>query len=428
MICQSLSYAEVGPGRLPWLDTLLKGLVALLLLGTVNVLFLVPDGDRYLFKLMALTALVGLARRAVQRDWTLQVGRRFIFPLTAYALVLFFSNLFLSGFGATVKTYLVGTLLLYAIAPLRLRGQWLSLLLIFGGIEFFAFACYQVISLGVGRFHGYTHPIFMGIFCMTSAAMALFLSRRMEGMLKPGLWLATLTFFLAALLSSTRGVVIAIPFILLMFTWLCWKEGQVKVSLLPWVMAIVITPFFNPAMLNSAIHSESMIGKMGTALNEAQAATEDEKYATSIGFRLMMWQFCIYAFEQSPIYGLGRDGVEKAKQEYVDQGLAPETLLTMVPKAHAHNQYFQELAQRGLIGLAALLLVFSFSVREAWERIQAQRWSGFALAMLIGAFMIYCLTEVALKHPIKVDVFLIFGWFLHQYHDDESPLLKGSAS
>jgi O-antigen ligase len=135
-------------------------------------------------------------------------------------------------------------------------------------------------------------------------------------------------------------------------------------------------------------------------------------YRTSVGVRLVEWDFSRLVFKESPIWGLGRKGAERAKERYVREGISPPALL-MFKKGHVHNQYLQELVMRGLIGVFALIALLFVPLKQGMRRAKENDWTGYAIISLSIAFATFCLTETSLKHPYKIYVYLLFMAFLY---------------
>jgi len=120
---------------------------------------------------------------------------------------------------------------------------------------------------------------------------------------------------------------------------------------------------------------------------------------TPIGQRLEMWRAALLLFAKHPLLGVGTGGYQEATQQLVDAGrVAPDTARF----DHPHNDYFDALANRGLLGLAALAALLGL---PAWLFIRALRGPG-TLRMTAGlggllvtvGFAIFGMTETIFIH------------------------------
>ena len=68
-----------------------------------------------------------------------------------------------------------------------------------------------------------------------------------------------------------------------------------------------------------------------------------------------MWKSAVYSAYDKPIFGQGFDGVKDAKRQQVSEGLVDKVVLRY---NRAHNQFFEELQTKGLIGVVTLLFFF----------------------------------------------------------------------
>jgi len=78
-------------------------------------------------------------------------------------------------------------------------------------------------------------------------------------------------------------------------------------------------------------------------------------YNTSVGLRFEMWKSALRSIEKSPIYGLGWHGLQKDRTEQFENQEITETVYKFT---HAHNQYLENAARVGVIGLVSLLAIF----------------------------------------------------------------------
>jgi O-antigen ligase len=152
------------------------------------------------------------------------------------------------------------------------------------------------------------------------------------------------------------------------------------------------------------------------ALSEYSAATQagEGHFESSVGFRLLIWQFALDVAAEHPLFGAGNEQFQAYKQVWVDQGRYDPALVEFLPGAHSHNQYLQDLALRGVLGLAALLYLMAGPGIRAIEMIRARQShlasAGYLLLSLSLAYAVFSLTEVAFKHPEKIALFALVAF------------------
>lgn len=128
---------------------------------------------------------------------------------------------------------------------------------------------------------------------------------------------------------------------------------------------------------------------------------------SSVGQRLQMWAVAWRLFKSAPLTGVGTAAYMDQAQRLVDQGQAPP--ITAIYD-HPHNEVLDALATRGLVGLAALLLLFGLPGWLFAKRLSSPdpARSGAALAGLIVVvgFFMFGLSETMLVHSITL------GWYV----------------
>lgn len=135
---------------------------------------------------------------------------------------------------------------------------------------------------------------------------------------------------------------------------------------------------------------------------------------SSAGQRLEMWRAAVMAAGESPLFGIGRYNFETKLHQYVQEGRINPAA---GQHAHPHNVFFEALANKGILGLIAVLvfylypLVFFIRTRRGSPE---SAFAGILLMIMIGGFS---LTEVApVYYGNFVAVFLIFLTVIFAWH------------
>lgn len=160
----------------------------------------------------------------------------------------------------------------------------------------------------------------------------------------------------ATLLAGARGAWVLLPLIIacLFYYYRSYFSFRSKAIAIFSIAAVVL--FSYPTI-------EPRISSMISDIHEYQ----NNDSQTSSGFRLEMWKSATYSALDKPIFGQGFEGVKEAKKEQVKKGLVDKSVLNY---KRAHNQFFEELQTKGLIGLAAILAFFGVPLYFLWKKIK----------------------------------------------------------
>ncbi|WP_261903444.1 O-antigen ligase family protein [Vibrio fortis] len=150
--------------------------------------------------------------------------------------------------------------------------------------------------------------------------------------------------FTAVLLSGARGAWLPLPFIVLFLIVHHRKMFSKRAKLYSIIMVSVIVAF-------SYTSIQSRIESTVSEINNYQ----HNDARGSSGARLEMWKSALYSGIDKPIFGQGFSGVKEAKKLQVSEGLVDKVVLHY---NRAHNQFFEELQTKGLIGVTIILLFF----------------------------------------------------------------------
>ena len=123
--------------------------------------------------------------------------------------------------------------------------------------------------------------------------------------------------------------------------------------------------------------------------------------------RLVLWKVAWRMFQDHPWLGVGPSNYNTAYAYYYQGSLAGQRIW-----GEAHNLYLNQLAERGLLGLAALAAVLGSIAARAWRRARRNpnAWNLWAWGAVV-AFLVMNLTEDAFQVELMTTFFLfIWAW------------------
>lgn len=293
--------------------------------------------------------------------------------------------------------------LLFILAyPPKIGYMWAGLAL--GSILTGSWALWQNLVLGIDRASGFTLVIqfgnismLFGIFCLAGLGWA-----NVQNLAR---WWAILlilgAFFgiLASLLSGSRGGWVGFPFIFLVLNRAYGELLTVKFKITVIIVLVILVAavYFIPQTgvelrVSQAIHDISLYFNGGN------------KY-TSTGLRFDMWQGALKLIYEKPITGWGWYGYYDAMQDLANKGEVTQ----FAAENHAHNEFLDNFARRGLIGILTLLLLYLVPLRLFAKRLSSSNMEIRAIAtagvILPVAYMDFGFTQVFFGHNSGVMVY-----------------------
>nr|WP_314624558.1 O-antigen ligase [uncultured Noviherbaspirillum sp.] len=194
--------------------------------------------------------------------------------------------------------------------------------------------------------------------------------------------------FSVPLLSQTRsglGVALALGIVL----WLLLPRKNVRVLLgsvgaAALVMAVV--------MSNSALWSrgDQTVAEIERYMNE------DHFVSTSTTTRLELWRFAGKMFAEHPLLGVGNHNFTDTLAAYKSSGRTPAGLDVFT---HPHNDVLKFAAEGGLLGTAAILLLYLAPLTAAWKRYRRRPSAAspaLPLLVLCSGFILAGMVDVVL--------------------------------
>ncbi|CAK1951125.1 O-antigen ligase [Vibrio crassostreae] len=281
--------------------------------------------------------------------------------------------------------------LLMLVFPIRLLNErslmWMSFI---GSIALAAFISYHLLYLGTHRRDLLLNAIPYSTLCGTIAVLALYQFIETKKLLP----IATILLSISSILiSETRGVWLAVlcSFSILLFFYLRTQRKRWK------ILGVMLTVFFTV----SFIFKDQLTERYEKTERE-YAAIQDGDYGTSIGLRLQMWQAATEIGKRNFLVGAGSEH----KQEFfnlVDEGLIEPSLAKFHPDQY-HNQFFENFAKMGVIGLIFTLMLFLVPLYYAATKRNEK---SILIFSLVAFYFIACLTDSPLWYAETTLMYLM---------------------
>ncbi|TCP93216.1 O-antigen ligase [Cricetibacter osteomyelitidis] len=203
----------------------------------------------------------------------------------------------------------------------------------------------------------------------------------------------TLMGMMSSFLSTARGAWIGLPFVVLFIIW-TYRRSLSKTALTSFfglITLLVVVLTFMP-------HSQ-IIKRFNQAQSDITKYVEKNNGATSLGARFDMWKSAWLAVQEKPLLGWGEAGIRQKKQQQAKEKIIHQEAVRF---GHAHNQYIDDSAKRGIIGLFALLSVFFVPLILFWRKLNGATLEQKTVALLgtvhIVSMMFYCLSQGFFAH------------------------------
>lgn len=279
-----------------------------------------------------------------------------------------------------------------------------------------ALALVQYFVQGLDRTSGFTNAIqfgnlslllglmsALGLLAVGPAAMPR-MSERARWLLRVWMVIGAVLGAAGSLLSQSRGGWLALV-LTLPVLWLAARPALTRgtvIAVLSGLLVVGATLPWTEPLLNE---------RLTQATEEVQAYQEDGNAASSVGHRLAHWKMAFEMGLEKPLLGWNLTGytAEKARRVATRQ-VDPSVLLYN----HAHNEYLDLFAKRGLLGLGALWVLYGLAFHHFWPRARDRQAAvpGALALQLAGLALVVCyagfgLTQVFLSHN-NGTMFLLF--------------------
>ncbi|WP_294911978.1 O-antigen ligase family protein [Tatumella sp. UBA2305] len=254
---------------------------------------------------------------------------------------------------------LLGILIFLFISRNKISFHYISNGIATGAIIGGAIAIYEKVFLGWGRAFDNIMPIQAGDTCMSLGLMSLCLSfyhiKKNNKKYFIFFIAAALSGITGSLLSGSRGGWILLP--VNIFIIISMNRDLISGRIIG-ALLLLITILISVC----SIPSLGVYSRVNLAVQDLHRFT-DKQWAgndgtNSLGIRLMLWKSNWNSFKEKPLLGWGNFGISKSYNYQYEKGDIPLFIRDYGINTHAHNQFLDEMAKKGLFGLASLLSIF----------------------------------------------------------------------
>ncbi|MEZ9999898.1 O-antigen ligase family protein [Vibrio lentus] len=281
--------------------------------------------------------------------------------------------------------------LLMLVFPIGLINQrslmWMSFV---GSIALTAFISYHLLFLGTERGDLLLNAIPYSTLCGTIAILGLYQFIETKKLLPITTALLSIS---SILISETRGVWLALlcALSILFFFYLRVQKKRWKILGVMLMVFCAISVLFKSQLVERYENTEKEI-----------AAMQSGYYGTSIGLRFQMWQAATEIGKRNFWVGAGSEH-KKVFLNLVDEGLIEPSLAKFHPDQY-HNQFFENFAKMGIIGLFFTLMLFLVPLYYAATQRNEKSSLIFSL---VAFYFIACLTDSPLWYAETTLMYLM---------------------
>lgn len=267
----------------------------------------------------------------------------------------------------------------------------------------------------------YYHHITFGDAAMLNAVFlsVVLLTLKTSSIMKAAMAFSIACALYASILSQARGAWVALPFCGALLLYLTVKHNKLKIKIiLPVLFLSVVVIAVSPV-------GNIMESRIKEAVQEVDSFVSGERFDSSVGGRLAMWDIAIDVWQEHPIIGTGLGDFDQEIESRQAQGIYENI------EVHdsTHNIYFQALATTGTVGFLVLCFALVIQPFRVFYQASSEKLTPASLGglMLIVAYAVFGLTESWILRSPVVAIYLIYLVTLST-EMSKNPELEGSAS
>lgn len=267
-----------------------------------------------------------------------------------------------------------------------------------------------LLDIGSYRLKGSMHPIQFGsislIFLSFISGYVFVFRRSMYE--KLFVLVLVLCLVVSVVYSQARGVWLAL--IVMPVIWLLFYPSKISVSrktiiLSLLMLGVVFSYFIKPVQERVDITAKNL-----AAYYHSENVEDGERW-TSLGTRLEMWKASYLIAKENPVFGVGLGGYESAARELAKQNTVSASAFSFY---HPHNQFFSEMASKGISGLiiyiAMLILIVKYYLSKlSVENCRKDRFYAFFGLQVVFFYVVFSLTDAVMEGKVLLLMFVMLN-------------------
>ncbi len=331
----------------------------------------VPSGYSYGPALLAIVSLFVFWRKEYLS--AMEKEHKIIASLLLSYFVLFVISVIVDGSSFSQldrpSRALMAALVIPTLAKHKVKLEVLLCGFACGALIAAGIAIYDKFYLGYERaFEFYSMPIQSGNISMSLGLFCLcgyFWYRAKNAKYFSYLYmLGAISGFTGSFLSGARGGWVLLPVVIISILMLYRKiitnnEKKGLLFLFAIVIAMVLTP------------QTGMLKRFDAAKTDIEQYIDGTNLDTSLGIRFQLWGSAWDSFKERPFFGWGQDGLRESQKQQLQKNEITNFIYNF--NYHAHNQYLEEMAKRGVMGLFVLLAMLSLPVVLVKSKMSCMR-------------------------------------------------------
>ncbi|MDV7104200.1 O-antigen ligase family protein [Vibrio sp. TH_r3] len=379
-------------------QTLIKFIILLPLIWCFSGMYIFANGDKILNGLVLIVLIVRFHSFGLQGITENIKNNKFLWIIIAnlcFAVVAYFTY----GISSNRFRMLTLAMLYLSILPLDLLKQlsfrYLTWTL---SISVIIFLFIQYLDGHLFTRNWTINPIRIGVISAILVNMNIYYSILDTDKKSKivSVCLAILTMLpLISSLSRSTWIAFVICFIFLIFKIVNIKKINIKIVLTLFILAVSMV-----VALKKPIEERIKI----TAWEIEQI--QSNQLNTSIGLRLQVWKIGAYIIKSNWLTGVGNTGQIEIKQHLVNIGEVSQEAANLV---HLHNQWINDLAKYGLLGIILTLLLIVYPLYASRNKS-----SQIPILILSCIYLTMTLTDMPLERSHPLGFYLICVYFLLQ--------------
>ncbi|MCK5357254.1 MAG: O-antigen ligase family protein, partial [Elusimicrobiales bacterium] len=273
---------------------------------------------------------------------------------------------------------------------------------ILGALVAAVIGLWQVAFLGADRAHAFMHPINFAELLALALAFILGIGIRLKTKKETLIYSVLFALiFSAFILSKSRMAIFGFIVFFGLFTGFNLRDMLYRKR------AVILAGFAFLMTAALLVYQPSILNRFKSAFMKNTNVSKINKGPTSDGsanIRIELWQLGFTIFKDKPILGVGPSNVKKVFSIY-----HPEPVGNLQRWGNLHSLYIHQLAERGIIGLGALLFLFGSMFALAWKNFRKSN-NEYSLAVVcfLPGFFVMNLTQSSFQHAV-VALSLLFA-------------------